>query len=293
MKSRKTGQCDICGDVGELTDEHIIPSWLFKHWEKVPVAGPFTMTGSPTSPTRRDGRPVTNTSLERVLLDVCAGCNSWLNRHFEEPAKTPIRQLCLGQSVSGPDMGAVARWAVKTLVLYGHPSVRRSSHLSTDVQRPMLKDGAEVARVLRTSGEILADVSLWATAVDRTLEPVDCVVPERLWPSRTGCVDGSGGSVGAVNLGLGALGLDLTVMMTLVVHPLVDIENPWEAIGLATRIWPNPPERLALTDLPAIDVGSGRRSVDWISDSGLSVVLEPGERRHADHPLARMMKGLE
>jgi hypothetical protein len=292
MTSRKIGQCKICRCTGLLAPEHVIPSWLFKCYE-TPGAGPFTMVRRPTPLTRRDGRPVASPSLERVLLDVCPDCNAWLNDTFEVPAKIPIRRLGGGQTIADADAFAVARWAAKTLILYGHPAARRSNQLHMSIQRPMLQDGAELARALRRTGEIPADVSLWAASIDKKHDPQTHVVPERIWPSRTSRTDGAGGPVDAINLGLGVHSMALTVTMTLVSHPLVDIENHWEEAGLAMRIWPNPPARLTLTDLPALDVESGRRSVDWLGDSGMSVALGPGERWGASHPLARMIEGAE
>lgn len=286
MTAESTGQCRICGSTDSLTAEHVIPRWLFKCYE-TPGAGPFTMVNRPTPLIRRDGRPVTSPSLERVLLDICTDCNTWLNDTFEVPAKNPIRKLGEGQMIADADALAAARWAVKTLILYGHPAARRSNQLHMSIERPMLKDGAELAHALRTTGIIPADISLWVAVIDGKLPPRNHAVLERMWPNRTSRIDGAGGSVGVVNLGFGALALGLTVMMTLVVHPLVDIENPWETAGLATRIWPNPLTGMMLTDLAAVDADTGRRSVDWICDSRSSVVLGPEERWSVDHPLAR------
>lgn len=292
MKARNIKQCNICGDIDLSTAEHVIPSWLFECYE-TPGAGPFTMVHRPTPLTRRDGRPVTSPSLERVLLDICGECNAWLNDNFEVPAKDPIRRLGEGQMIADTDALAVARWAVKTLILYGHPAVRLSNQLHMRIQRPMLQNGAELARALRRTGAVPADISLWVVSIDTKLSTQKYVVHERMWPSRTSRIDGAGGPVGAVNLGFGALSLGLMVMLTLVAHPLIDIESPWETAGLATRIWPNSPARLMLTDLPALDADTGRRSGDWMCDSGMSVILGPGERWTANHPLARLIEGTE
>ena len=267
----------MCGSVELLTAEDVIPRWLFKCYER-PGAGPFTMTRRPEPIFRRNGDPVTNPTLERVLLDVCEPCNAWLNKTFEVPAKKLVRGLGEAQAIAGDDVLTVARWAVKTLVLYGHPSARRSNRLHATVQRPELENGPDLAKAIRTTGAIPEDISLWISSVDADLETQGHAVHDGFWPSRTYRADGAGGPVDVVSLGFGAPLLNLTVMMTLVVHPLVDIENPWEELGLATRVWPKPPECLAIRDLPALDIDSDRRSLDWIADSGIAVHLGPSER---------------
>jgi hypothetical protein len=64
-----------------------------------------------------------------IKLPVCEECNRVLNQKFEQPAKPHIRKLmALNGDVAfgGADAMKVARWFLKTWLLWAHPTTRES-----------------------------------------------------------------------------------------------------------------------------------------------------------------------
>jgi hypothetical protein len=76
----------------------------------------------------RNGQPREEDSWS-INLPVCEACNGVLNQKFEQPAKRPIRRLMTQDSnvaFDGTDAMNVARWFLKTWLLWAHPASRDS-----------------------------------------------------------------------------------------------------------------------------------------------------------------------
>lgn len=246
--------CVLCEVDGPASREDVIPKWVLKCYEN-PDAAPFTTWRNGEPVTRRDGlTAVSHPTLNRVLLDVCAACNKWLNRSFEVPAKRPVRQLAAGQDVFDSDVRAVGRWVAKTLVLYGHPNTRSGFDGNGAFAQQVVAGASELAKEIRLTGEIPAGVSVWAAVIDESARSTDFDVPTQFL----------GGGVGVVNVGFGLHDLGLMVRLNLVVHPSLSLENPWEEAGFATRLWPDPPSALSVVSAPKLDTSAGRRFADWM-----------------------------
>lgn len=130
---------------------------------------------------------------------------------------------------------------------------------------------------LRRTGQFPNDLSLWVgvfdpSALSTALPSFDTI----LLP----CVtrgDGAGGTGAGTTVGVG-LHSGGCLAFQLAFHPLIDIEHPFEAAGLVTRLWPNPPAVLDPRSLPVLDRIGWRGLARVFGTGGLSVGLAPGQR---------------
>ena len=66
------------------------------------------------------------------------------------------------------------------------------------------------------------------------------------------------------------------LLVQFVLHPLCDLEHPFERAGLLARIWPDPPERLDITTLPLLS-SEGRHQLGGVFvDGGFAEHLPGG-----------------
>ncbi|MFJ4320648.1 hypothetical protein ACIP46_36000 [Streptomyces lavendulae] len=136
---------------------------------------------------------------------------------------------------------------------------------------------ASALPLMRSTGEFPEDLSLWMSVIDPDGDPVVLPDFDRAILPRVHRPDGAGGDCGATTLGF-SLPNHNVVSFQLVFHPLIDIVNPFESSGWATRLWPNPPADLDITGHPVLDAVGGRALTKWFAAGGLSIGLQPGER---------------
>ena len=118
--------CVLCGNrQATRTGEHVLPQWYLRDRGQGPGPYPWTQNGEPVRD--RQGRPIALAEHVRILLPVCDSCNSELNRRFEEPARAALRRLFSARgevTLSSDELGPVALWFLKTLLLHARPEAR-------------------------------------------------------------------------------------------------------------------------------------------------------------------------
>ena len=238
--SRTTiGECPLCGSAGAASKEDVLPRWLLAMYEGTDrddhgqsVEGPWTFDYGGT-------RMASLNQMERVHLMVCEGCNRWLKRIFEVPARPALHKLLAGGALIDTEVDAMARWAVKTQLLHGHPATRftATAHLERDgvIDRGRLTDIEPVVRRLRSGrGEPPPDVSLWSWLRDDKVQAEQLTQHDRLHLPRTTGASGSGRGGGHV-LGFGfSDDSGRRLQFGLLWHPLMNIAHPyhaWESFG--------------------------------------------------------------
>ncbi|MFF4588019.1 hypothetical protein [Streptomyces sp. NPDC001388] len=271
--------CVFCGAPAPGKGEHVLPTWLLRRSDG---QGPFTIEINRQPVPKHNGQ-IERQQLARVLLPVCGGgspsdCNGWLNDTFELPAKRHVNDILDSlQVITGQDVVAVARWAVKTLLLSNHPEavnseLRKRSRRSWEFSQGMLS-------TMRSTGDLPDDLSLWAAVVSPDAPPVILPPFETTFLPRVTSDNGAGGAGSSTMLGFATSDpVGSTVAFQLAFHPLTDIEHPLEEAGLVTRLWPNPPARLDLGALPALDQSAKDRWGRVFGSGGASIHLPAGER---------------
>ena len=286
--------CVFCHEPASGQGEHVLPRWLLKRWKG---QGPFTIWAGGEPLKARGGAVARYQNIERVLLPVCGdgsrnNCNGWLNLTFEGEAQRPMEALLNDLAAIGePDVTAVARWAVKTLLLYRHPLARHMEREKVRQWRDEYADRHEQSALslppdllpqMRQTGRLPADVSLWVAVVDEDTKPLAPPAIDLFsMPSRVHREDGAGGRPGSSTLGFGPLGSNgagTRMVFHLLFHPLIDVRHPLEEQGLVSRLWPRPPTALDPQLLPRLDAAAGRYVGGWFQPSGMSVGLQDGER---------------
>ncbi|MCR3731902.1 hypothetical protein FHS35_008819 [Streptomyces umbrinus] len=154
--------------------------------------------------------------------------------------KEHVRALLDGRPVSGSAVEAVARWAVKTLLLEQHPEAHdaelpnhaRSSRRKLD----------NLLFAMQATGQLPPELSLWCTLTSQEESgpdtPDEVVLLPRLHVAGQAPV---AFEFSAFGYGM-ADGRQLALQ--LLRHPYVEVEHPFEAANLATRLWPEPPTTL-------------------------------------------------
>lgn len=239
-------ECVFCGSPTTGQGEHVFPTWYLKPWDG---QGPFTQEVNGAPILRRDGSIQRREEATRVMLSVCGSCNAWLNESFEVPAKPHIRAvLDRLQVLDGAATMAFARWWVKTLLLSRHPA----SWSSFPGKRPARWDlPVDLLLAMRRTKELPADLSLWMAVLDDRAEAGRLLRRLRIGLPRTTREDGSGGRGQSALWGT-PLPNGTRLVLQLVFHPLCGFEHPFEAAGLATRLWPGPPSTLDVTAHPVL-----------------------------------------
>lgn len=183
------------------------------------------------SPIRgRSGKPRWHPAI-RAHLPVCnpqgRGCNNKLAKHFEEPAKGPIRDLMYGRvQIVGPgEADAFARWALKTWLILAHPDLKPSDPAVTELNEGWDLTGLPDLYGWMTSGDPPpAGLHLWASRLDsrRAVAPY-----QAFFPPAARAFDSTWSFLAA-----GLLTFDL------IFDPTETVEHPLEARGEAIRVWP-------------------------------------------------------
>jgi len=238
--------CVFCGFPATGQGEHVLPTWYLQHWDG---QGPFTQEVNRVPIRRRDGGAQQTEVVPRVKLPVCGSnsahdCNGWLNKTFEVPAKPHVRAvLDRLQVLDAAGTTAFARWWVKTLLLSRHPA----SWSSFPGRRPARWElPVDLLPAMRRTDELPADLSLWFAILDDRAEAGRLPRRLRVDLPRTSREDGSGGRGRSAVWGT-PLADGRRLVLQLVFHPLCDFEHPFEAAGLATRLWPEPPPTLDMS----------------------------------------------
>jgi hypothetical protein len=217
-----------------------------------------------------------------VKLAVCGvnsaqDCNGWLNKTFEMPAKPHVRAvLDRLQVLDAAGTTAFSRWWVKTLLLSRHPA----SWSSFPGKRPARWDFPhDLLPAMRRTDELPADISLWMAVFDDRAEAGR--LPRRLLVDlpRTSREDGSGGRGRSALWGT-LLPDGRRLLLQLVFHPLCDFEHPFEAAGLATRLWPEPPPTLDMSTHRAVGPVGNAQLEGLFANLGALVGLPPDGRVH-------------
>jgi hypothetical protein len=245
--------CVFCGAPSSRAGEHVLPRWLLRRWHG---QGPFTheLNGRPIRDRR--GAPRTASDLPPNLLAVCdqtsgQDCNGRLNRLYEQPAKRLVRAvLDQAEALDGTSLvAAFARWWIKTILLLGH--ARTTSAFPGAASRSSWDLPVHVYQQLLT-GAVPSDISLWLAVSDDANGAGRLPERVRMFLPTTSAPDCAGGKPATLLLGFHQAGTRV-LLAQLVLHPLCDLEHPFERAGLAVRVWPDPPERLDVTTLPALD----------------------------------------
>jgi hypothetical protein len=112
----KKGRCVYCGFVGELTDEHALPTWIAG---LLPDGGRFE-----TITTKDDGALVRNfETIEALGVTahvVCAGCNNGWMEQLETRVRPHLVPMIMGEPITldADAMRVLARWTAKTHQMY-------------------------------------------------------------------------------------------------------------------------------------------------------------------------------
>lgn len=273
--------CIFCSWPSSKSGEHALPRWFQKRWSG---EGPFTYEKNGEPITNRYGAPTTTDHLPPILLPVCDrttspnDCNGTLNRLYEVAGKPVVRAVVdrseiLSTAVQVTDF---ARWWVKTILLLQHPACRNAF---PGVERPAWELPESMYRGL-IKGVVPADISLWLAMSDDVQGSEQLPGTVRIYLPTTFNPEGGGGKPATLLAGFRQVGTR-TLQIQTVVRPLCDFEHPFEQAGLATRIWPEPPERLDINDLPILGEEGRRQFGALFVDGGFGVHLPAGGWR--DH----------
>jgi hypothetical protein len=251
-RAHRVEPCVFCGAPSSRAGEYVLPRWLLRRWHG---QGPFTheLNGRPIRDRR--GAPRTASDLPPNLLPICdqtsgRDCNGRLNRLYEQPGKRPVRAvLDQAEALDGTSLvTAFARWWIKTILLLGHP--RTTSAFPGAASRSSWDLPVHVYQQLLT-GAVPSDISLWLAVSDDANGPGRLPERVRMFPPTTSAPDGAGGKPATLLVGFAQAGTRV-LLAQLVLHPLCDLEHPFERAGLAVRVWPDPPEHLDVTTLPSV-----------------------------------------
>ncbi|MBA2950301.1 hypothetical protein [Streptomyces himalayensis] len=250
-------ECALCGAPVKRRREHVRPDWIFERYKD---DGPFTFYKGAEPIPYRSGR-TERPQLSRVLAPACdqyaeggRDCNGWLNTHFEQPAKDHVRALLDGRPISGRAVTAVARWAVKTLLLEQHPDAYDAE--LPNHPRDSWPNLDYLLFFMQNTGQLPPELSLWCTVTSQEesgpVTPDEVVLLPRLHVA---------GRAPAV-FEFSAIGYGMTggrqLALQLLHHPYVEVEHPFEAANLATRLWPEPPTTLDPAEMPTLGIQGTR-----------------------------------
>lgn len=244
-------------------------------------------TGPPFTRVLAGGQLRRTHHVEPVSLPVCDqhtgnACNQRLDNTYEVPGKAQVRAvLDRGDSLKSPDeVEHFARWWIKTLLLLQHPAAGTADDVPDwpiepwDVPQKIYDD--------LLVGRIVDDLSLWVAVHDEqhgTAQLGDLVTVE-LW--RTPDPSGRGWLTPATTAPGYSAAVGTGLFFMLVWHPRIDFTHPFEAAGLATRLWPRPPSQFDPRTLPALSFGGLRQFRKAVVLGGGACDLDQGWRMEAN-----------
>lgn len=107
---RTSWTCPLCGSSGPREREDALPNWIRRYAEKQP-GGPYVGTAY--------GRPYSGRRPPAFRVPVCASCNRWMGRTFEEPAQSALVPLLKGypHTLLPDGQRVIARWTAKSALM--------------------------------------------------------------------------------------------------------------------------------------------------------------------------------
>jgi hypothetical protein len=245
-------RCVFCGAPNSRHGEHVLPRWFLRRWSG---EGPFTheVNGRPIPD--RHGNPRKASDLPSYRLPVCdqwsgPGCNSTLNRLYEQPGKKHVRSVLdeMAPLDQPEEVVAFTHWWIKTILLLQHPKTI-NVFPGAVMRRPWKLPSKTYSELLKRS--FPPDLSLWLALSDDVHGREQLPERLRLFLPETSTPDGQGGEPGTSLNGYRQAGTRM-LLVQCVLHPLCDLEHPFEQAGLAMRVWPDPPPRLDIAVLPIL-----------------------------------------
>jgi hypothetical protein len=97
----------------------------------------------------------------------------------------------------------------------------------------------------------------------------------RIYLPTTSNPEGGGGKPETLLWGCRQAG-DGGLLLQIVIHPLCDFEHPFEELGLAVRIWPDPPRRLDVNTLAVLGKEGRLQLGSFVMDASFGDHLPPG-----------------
>lgn len=229
------GTCPICLTTGDLTREHVWPSWFLQKMDKerVPPLG-WSLNGQPLLD--RYGDQIKGHKRQRIMMPVCEPCNSAMNRRIETPAMEVVGPLALSGwrgLYKREQWRAFGRWWAKVLLLIGHdeallenPRLNKLVNLNFETNPDLrwLTDGSPVPDHL--------SVFVYNADFTKTGTEHELVLPAHV-------LFDVGTAADCHVLSLATPGLGIAVVS----HPGVVINHPLVKNGRAWEVLHNPPRR--------------------------------------------------
>ncbi|NEA65338.1 hypothetical protein [Streptomyces sp. SID12488] len=162
----------------KATGEHALPEQLLKllgDANNLVLGKTYDMYAATYQGHREKETRKLDNSLSAIRVPCCVSCNQWLNETFEKPAAEHLPKLIQGRMIftsTQSDIAPLSRWLIKTILMSHHPRVHYTG-LTWKAKDGFAANGAvpDLLRVLRKTGEMPQQLSLWAAMATRG-EPV-------------------------------------------------------------------------------------------------------------------------
>ncbi|MFG2076984.1 hypothetical protein [Nonomuraea maritima] len=211
-----------------------------------------------------------------MTVPACEDCNKWLNDNFERPAHAAITKTLdeCDVPLTYAETTALARWLGKTSLLLQHQEAKGIVPGDEDRrQRDCWEVATRLVRELRRGSELPDDLSIWMARADDTDGNAELSTSPRIYLPTTSGTGGLGGESVATSFGIGMRsGAMLCVQVAY--HPLVDIAHPFEGSRFAIRLWPDPPAKFNIRNLPRLST-VGRRQFNSVFVRGAGHITLP------------------
>jgi hypothetical protein len=255
------------------TGEHVLPNWLMRAFTTtVWSAGPYSVESSTTGVEHTSDQPV------YVKLPCCQSHNAALDTNFETHGQEAAKNLfgiATRKNTKGNTTGydllplatqspldnvgtdRFARWLLKTMILNHHPETVRQMN-----GQPVWKSHKNAGFPTSVFADIFAGktpdgMNAWIAVSD----PKANADQTSDVGTRVQLDSAHGYQTALATWGLGlrhgasSLALDVQVAWA----PNMIVLHPDEETGAAQRIWPHPPTRLRIADMPVMDASESRR----------------------------------